>query len=436
MVKLPEEFLCRMKDELGAEFPSYMAAMELPPMRSLRVNTLKADAGELYQYLGFNPVPNGVCDEGFLVPNDFDVKRSAAHAMGLYYMQDASAQLPAKLLDVKPGMRVLDLCAAPGGKTTQLAAGMCNRGILVANEPVYSRAKVLTGNLERLGVTCAVVCCERPDALSKRFQNYFDAVLADAPCSGEGMFRKEPNAAGEWSVSQVETCARRQSNILESAAAMLKEGGRLMYSTCTFSKEENENVIDEFLSRNRDFRLLSFSRLYPHSCMGEGQTAALLMKGETAHEIEPFAPAPAVINRRLYPELYSFANEYLDMGKLPHGTLIGLQDGRSMISPLRADELGGLRVLRSGLLLGELRGKLFMPAHALAMAARDAALVRRLELGDDELVRYFAGESLPSRELRGWAAACCRSKACGLVKCGADAVKNHYPKGLRTTPGK
>ena len=279
MANLPEAYFTRMKAQLGEEeFAEYLRAMDEHPRRALRVNTLKTAPETFVQMADFPLSPTGLLPESFFFEDDVAIGRHPLHVAGLCYVQEPAAQMPATLSGVKPGMTVLDLCAAPGGKTTQLAALLQNTGLLVANEPVRGRAEVLAGNLERLGVTNALVTCMRPDALAAQFGACFDVALVDAPCSGEGMFRKDETAVREWSREHVLACAARQGQILESAALLLKPSGRLVYSTCTFSQEENEGAIEAFLSAHEDFTLIESRRMYPHSSVGEGQFMALLTR--------------------------------------------------------------------------------------------------------------------------------------------------------------
>ena len=281
MPNLPEVFLTRMRAQLGeSEFAAYLAAMEEKPRRALRVNLLKTTAEVFSAQADFSLTPTCILPESFFFEDDVAIGRHPLHAAGLVYVQEPAAQAPAALTGAGEGMAVLDLCAAPGGKTTQLAAMMQNTGLLVANEPVRSRAEILAGNIERLGVTNALVTSMRPDALALSLGACFDVVLVDAPCSGEGMLRKDETAIREWSPDHVLSCAARQEQILESAALLLKPGGRLVYSTCTFSREENEGAIERFLFAHADFSWIESRRMYPHTSVGEGQFMAVLVRAE------------------------------------------------------------------------------------------------------------------------------------------------------------
>ncbi len=279
----PTAYTERMRDLLGDEdFRAYEAAMEEPAIRSLRVNTLKISVGD---FLRDNPwgitekdrVP--WCEEGFYLKDpNLPYGKDPFHHAGLIYLQEASAMAPAAALSAKPGEKVLDLCAAPGGKSTLIAAAMKNTGLLVLNEPVSARARILSENVERLGICNALVVSHKPEELSDRFGAFFDRVLVDAPCSGEGMFRKNPAAVSEWSIENVAMCAERQRAILTEAYRMLRPGGVLVYATCTFNKEEDEENAQWILDTFGDMTLLSEKKIWPFKEKGEGQFYALLRK--------------------------------------------------------------------------------------------------------------------------------------------------------------
>lgn len=425
-MELPQAFLTRMRAQLGETgFTAYLAAMDRPVRRALRVNTLKLTADALQTLLGFPLEPCGIVPEGFFVPDGFRPGRHAAHMAGLFYMQEPSAQLPAALLRAVPGEAVLDLCAAPGGKAGQLAAHLQNTGLLVANEPVPGRAAVLQRTLERLGVSNAVVTCMRPDALCEALPGAFDAVLVDAPCSGEGMFRREPQAVADWSEAHVAACAARQSAILESAAAAVRPGGRLVYSTCTFSPDENERTVEAFLHAHPDFSLCETHRLYPHTSPGEGQFAALLTRAGagTAPAIRPIeAPVPL---------FQAFCREA--MTAAPERPARLLPDGRVFLLPERLPpNLRRLRMLSAGVAAGEVRGNRFLPARALFLAHRASAFARSIDLDGVRLGAFLAGEALPlDAPGEGYAAVCWRGYPLGFGKLTGGTLKNHLPKGLR-----
>ena len=289
---LPEAFLERMKRQLGNEFESYLDSLNRPRAVALRFNPLKGEIPPL-PFVG-QPVPWEPMGDYY-----DPAARPGLHIFheaGVYYLQEASAMAPVALLDPKPGERVCDLCAAPGGKTTQIAGRMMGQGFLLCNEINPKRAKILSRNIERMAVANALVTNEHPATLAQRFAGFFDRVLVDAPCSGEGMFRKEEAAVTDWSQETVEMCARRQEEILNSAAALVCPGGRLVYSTCTFSPEEDEQAVARFLEKHPEFVPETVDapwfaagengsfRLWPHKLLGEGHFAAILRKMEGSEE--------------------------------------------------------------------------------------------------------------------------------------------------------
>lgn len=316
---LPAEFARRMADMLGEEYPAFLASYDKPAHPSLRVNTLRMGVEEALGLCPFGLSPVPWTENGFYYDGDTRPGKHPLHEAGLYYIQEASAMLPAALCPPLPGERVLDLCAAPGGKASQLAASLCGEGLLVANEIHPARAAVLSQNLERMGVRNALVVNATPAELAERFPSFFDKIVVDAPCSGEGMFRKEPDALSMWSPDNVALCANRQREILESAVRMLKAGGYLVYSTCTFAPEENEGALLELLTRHPEMEVVSSAspaveeavrlglldrgnaawlaeseaippslreqaekalRVFPHHCDGEGHFAVLLRKAD------------------------------------------------------------------------------------------------------------------------------------------------------------
>ncbi|MEZ4508598.1 MAG: RsmB/NOP family class I SAM-dependent RNA methyltransferase [Eubacteriales bacterium] len=428
MPNLPEAYLARMRAQLGeADYAAYIRAMGEPPRRALRVNTLKITPDAFRALADFPLAPTGLLPESFFFEDGVAIGRHALHAAGLCYAQEPAAQIPATLTGAQRGMAVLDLCAAPGGKTTQLAAMMENSGLLIANEIVRSRAEILAGNIERLGVTNALVTSMRPNALANALGACFDAVLVDAPCSGEGMFRRDETAVREWSAAHVLSCAARQEQILESAAALVNRGGRMVYSTCTFSREENEDAVERFLLAHPDFSLAESRRMYPHNSPGEGQFMALL----TREDCEGGAAcALAEPEGERIPVFEAFWRETFALEQ-PRAML--LPDGRVFLPPaLLPRERKGLQILLAGVLAGELKNGRFMPGHALAMAYPTGAFKQSVSLEGDAQRRFLAGETVacpPS--LSGWCAATAHGYPVGWGKAVDGVLKNHIPKGLR-----
>ena len=431
-MQLPAEFQARMQALLGEQYPAYWLAMQQPPQRGLRVNTLKTGVETFLQRSPWPLQPTGLVQEGFLLSNDITrIGSHPLHRAGLFYMQEPSAMRTAALLSPQPGMRVLDLCAAPGGKAGQLAAYLKGEGLLVANELVPARAAVLAGTLERLGVRNALCTCMNPESLCELFAGYFDAVLVDAPCSGEGMFRKEPQAVTAWSVAHVLSCAARQSHILDSAAAALRPGGRLAYSTCTFAPEEDEQAIRAFLSRHPSFALLCEERHYPHTGPGEGHFVALLQKQDGTVQTCISEARPLLVPREAALAWDAFVKE--NMKTPPKGDPLLLPDGRLVLLPQGVPAgYDRLRLRSAGVHAAEYKNGRFTPAHGLCMAYPASAFLRTVELKEAELDKYFSGNTVQiSNDLSGFCVVCAQGYPVGWGKAVQGVLKNHLPKGLR-----
>ena len=427
---LPEAFLNRMKDQLGEDYPAFLESLERPRAVALRFNPLKGER----PVLPFVEDPVMWEPEGFYYDPQARPGLHPYHEAGVYYLQEASAMAPVALLDPQPGERVCDLCAAPGGKTTQIAGRMKEEGFLLCNEINPKRAKILSRNIERMGVANSLVTNEHPAVLAERFPGWFDRVLIDAPCSGEGMFRKEEAAVTDWSQETVEMCARRQGEILHSAAQMLRPGGLLVYSTCTFAPEEDELAVAAFLESHRSFEPEVLDapwfepvengghRLWPHKLLGEGHFAAVLRKkGDEEAEYTRSEGG------KLPKEWVSFAKE---LGiRLPEGK--PLLFGQSLYwAPAGMPELARLKVLRPGLELGEVKKGRFEPAHALALWLKDCGSSQSFPADSEEMKDYIHGDVVAS-EQKGWCLVKADGYAIGWAKGDGRVLKNHYPKGLR-----
>ena len=427
---LPEAFLQRMEAQLGSEYPAFLESLERPRAVALRFNPMKGERPVL-PFVGA-PVPWE--PEGFYYDPETRPGLHVYHEAGVYYLQEASAMAPVALLDPKPGERVCDLCAAPGGKTTQIAGRMLGQGFLVCNEINSKRAKILSRNIERMGVANALVTNEHPETLASRFPGFFDRVLVDAPCSGEGMFRKEEAAVTDWSQETVQMCARRQREILDSAARLVRPGGRLVYSTCTFAPEEDEETVAAFLESHPEFTPEPVEapwfvpgenasyRMWPHKLLGEGHFAAVLRKtqGESGE-------VPACPGEKCPKAWESFAKE-LDI-TLPEGKAVSF--GQSLYwAPMELPELNRLKVLRPGLELGTERKGRFEPAHALALWLKTCAVTESFPPESPEMKAYLHGDVVPSGK-KGWCLVQAGGYAIGWGKGDGSVLKNHYPKGLR-----
>ena len=427
---LPQEFLDRMKHQLGEEYDLYLQSLERPRAVALRFNPLKGEAPSL-EFVK-EPVPWEPM--GYYYDPESRPGLHPYHEAGVYYLQEASAMAPVSLLDPQPGERICDLCAAPGGKSTQIAGRLKGEGFLLCNEYSPKRAKILSRNIERLGIANALVTNETPQNLAKHLSGYFHRVLIDAPCSGEGMFRKEEAAVTDWSQETVEMCARRQAEILDHGSELVCPGGRLVYSTCTFAPEENELTVAAFLQRHPDFYPEAVEapwfteagegafRLWPHKLLGEGHFAAVLRrKGDSD------VPDAPTASEKLPKVWTDFAKE-LSI-KLPDGKAVSFGQSLYWVSREMPD-LRGLKVLRPGLELGTVKKDRFEPAHALALWLSDCQNTHDLSSGSSDTQRYMHGETIPS-DRKGWCLVRVDGYSLGWGKGDKTVLKNHYPKGLR-----
>lgn len=426
MNRLPEAFLDRVRKQLGDEFPAFLRAMEEPPIRGIRFNPIKPGGRELFPR---TPVPIPWEENGGYLTGSETPGNTIWHEAGLFYLQDPAAMIPVKVLNPRPGERILDLCAAPGGKSTQIGAALEGEGLLICNEPVPKRAQVLSRNLERMGILNAAAVCTMPDVLAEKWPEGFDAVLADVPCSGEGMFRKESASRDEWSPEQAAGCAERQKDIMRAAARMVRPGGRMVYSTCTFNPAENEENIAWFLRENPEWRAASFQlpdidgregmfTCWPHRTRGEGQFTALLRRdgnGYAALAPDTSIPRPGKAEKTMAKSILP------DMPEPTHML------GNMLTYFPDCPDMKGIRVYRLGLHLAEIRGKHPVPDHAAAYVA--ARYVQRLELSPEDALRYLAGEQTEGAET-GWTVLCCRGIPIGWGKGSGGVIKNHYPRGL------
>ena len=437
------DYFERMKTILGEDYDRFLETVDKPAYKAIRVNTLKISAEELLPLLPFAGERVPFCEDGYYVNADKLGKHPLHHA-GAFYVQEPSAMSAVTVLGVEPGDKVLDLCAAPGGKSTQIASALCGTGLLWANEIVRPRAHILLSNIERMGIKNAVVSNMTPEALCTRLEGFFDKVLVDAPCSGEGMFRKDKDAIYEWSVEHSLACAERQRAIMESAAHALRPEGVMVYSTCTFSVDENEGVIAGFLRDHPEFELVDTGcdfgvpalelcrRIYPFNG-GEGHFVAKLRKtrgkaykGAMYRYSEPNRDERAQIDKFVadvlrnpsFRHLYVIDDRILD---LPNVELL--------------PDLEGMNILRSGVKLGDFKKNRIEPHHNLATSLTPYEFKRRLIMScEDELTaRYISGEELElDFWIAGWAVAVVDGITLGLGKAVDGHFKNKYPKGLRT----
>lgn len=496
MAELPVRFRERMKELLGDEYEAFEASYDKERVQGLRFNSLKTEQGmeDGWEEEGVRALAHMVSGragftleripwvrEGYYYGCEDRPGKHPYHEAGLYYIQEPSAMAVVELLDPRPGDRVLDLCAAPGGKSSHIASRLKGQGFLLSNEIHPARARILSQNMERMGVKNCVVSNEDAERLAPRFAEFFDKIVVDAPCSGEGMFRKDEAARAQWSQEHVKMCAARQAVILDNAADMLRPGGRLVYSTCTFAPEENESTILDFLRRHGDFSVeqtpgyegftrgqcswagfggdkaeeaaalaeqynLAYTfRIMPHLLEGEGHYMAVLVKKERAggEEHKNASKAAYLSGRKrkdtlreyeeflreslIRPEEYLEREEYVVFGE------------QLYLLPAHMPDMDGLRIVRPGLHMGTLKKKRFEPSHGLALALKKEDVKRWVELpADKETVkRYLKGETLAADgletagDIKGWALVLTDGFSLGWCKFAGGMVKNHYPKGLR-----
>ena len=450
-MNLPIEFENRMKQMLGEEYEAFIKSYEEDRAYGFRYNPLKISRQDFEKNVPSVLKQVAWAEEGYYYNKDMQPGKASLHEAGAYYIQEPSAMSAAELLEVKPGDFVCDLCAAPGGKSTQIAGKLMGEGLLVSNEFYGSRAKILSQNIERMGVRNAVVLNEDTDVIAERFPEFFDKVMVDAPCSGEGMFRKDEAAVGEWSSEQVIVCADRQAMILDNAARILKPGGSLVYSTCTFSIEENEETVRAFLERNKDFRVErpgiherlvesgfaekeGMYRLWPHRLKGEGHFAVRLVKEASEDDEEVSYKRKPVDNLAKKADLKYYEEFVKSTLKIkPEGQFIMFGDSIYLL-PEGMISLKGLKVERAGLKLGTNKKNRFEPDHALALALKPEEVlqvVNTTSIDSDEINKYIRGEVISCEYNNGWTLVAVDGVSIGWGKASGGSLKNHYPKGLR-----
>ena len=481
-MNLPIEFEKKMKAFLGNEWEEFLYSYDNNRFQALRFNTLKVGKNKSVEE-EIAGIMDKLCipmDKKVTWANDayyYDEEKRPGkhpyHEMGLYYIQEPSAMSAAALLAPKPGMRVLDLCAAPGGKSTQLATYLGDSGLLVSNEINTQRSRILSQNIERMGIKNAIVTNEDSFVLASHFPSFFNAIQVDAPCSGEGMFRKLPEAVEQWSTENVAICAERQKEILDNAAVMLKPGGVIVYSTCTFSREENEDVVEHFLESHSDFTLEEMERFWPHKVDGEGHFVAKLVRRgsvnefdadyevceENCNKVEDTGLKDDRKNKKnknnknrknetkpaLTKENMKLLSEFLDetvsedmAAWIKNSRLVMFGEQLYRLPDMEVD-IKGLKVQRAGLHIGEFKKQRFEPSHSLALALKysEAKNVVKLTCDDPQTTGFFNGQSVMLSDgqaaecKKGWALVCVDGYPAGWGKVNGAQVKNHYPKGLR-----
>ena len=432
-MQFPEGFVEKYKEILGDEARDFLASFEGEAVSAFRVNPLKESPVSFPDAIPQTPWGHYGKVSG----------KSPEHVTGLVYSQEPAAQMVAQVAQPSPGMKVLDLAAAPGGKSTQLAAYLAGEGLLVSNEISNKRAKILVENMERFGARNVVVTNESADRLAKVFKGYFDLIVLDAPCSGEGMFRKQPDAMDYWNSDYPNQCARLQREILVDAVSMLADGGRLVYSTCTWAPEENEEIV-KWLLDEYEFELLPIehlngmtagidlsetARMYPHHFKGEGQFVAhLQFKGH--NQAPKYKASKSNLSREQVSLWQDFVQKHLKISL--SGVLQTFGDQLYLLPEILPD-IGKLKIARNGLHLGTFKKKRFEPSFALGLALKPSQVKTSVEIGQDDFTKYVAGETVQLAEAlpNGWYQVLVQGNGLGFAKVTGNVLKNYYPKGLR-----
>ncbi|MBQ4571844.1 MAG: RNA methyltransferase [Clostridia bacterium] len=450
MKSLPIEFQERMKTLLGDEYDDFLKSYDEKPVRAFRVNTNKISFDDFQKLNIFSNDKIPYVENGFYF--DYDgIGNHPYHHAGMFYIQEPAAMVPVESIDIEPDWKVLDLCAAPGGKSSQIKNKLGEKGILVSNEIVPSRCKILTGNMERMGFKNVVTTCMHPQKLQKEFPKTFDMIMVDAPCSGEGMFRKEEIAIDEWTPENVKMCAERQTEILDCAVKMLKDGGYIVYSTCTFSLEENEMTVDSFLEKYPEFELVPTTdrvrenttdgvifdgckcenlnytrRCYPHRTKGEGQFVAVLHK---TNECYGNISRAETKKEKIDKTVIDFLNDTLVDYEVDN---VMMYNGNPVYFTPDFPIPRGV-AFACGVTIGEIRKNYIQPHHQFFMAmGKDFKRKINLTAHSDVIKKYLHGEEFQTDCPNGWAVVMVDGCTVGGVKVSNGKAKNHYPKGLRT----
>jgi NOL1/NOP2/sun family putative RNA methylase len=445
-LKLPNDFKKKYEELLGNQAPDFFASLDDEVDSGFRVNPLKEVVPNIttedeipYCQYGYYGHVNG---------------KSVNHQSGAVYSQEPSAMYVGEVANVQPGDKVLDLCAAPGGKTTHIASYMNNQGLLVTNEINHKRAKVLLENVERFGIRNAVVTNESPNQLAKSFKGFFDKILIDAPCSGEGMFRKNHDAVQYWNLDYPVQCAMRQKEIIERAVKMLKPNGQIIYSTCTFAPEEDEQIVEWMTkqfglkiepvkkyegmvsgkpqwSQEQDNNLLNTVRLFPHKFRGEGHFIAKMSNKSsvtTSKKIKRHLQSNlSNDDKKLWNDFkIKYLNEFNPKNMIKFGDQVYAFDNS-------LPDLNGLKIMRPGLHLGTIKKKRFEPSYALALALHSNEVKNRLVIADEDWAKYVHGDTIQcdNQLPKGWYQLICDDQPIAFGKVVNGTIKNFFPKGLR-----
>ena len=452
---LPEKFTEKMKALLGESYPAFLSALSEDAVRGLRINTVKCKRDGFLSDCELPLTPLPYTDTGFILETDEQVGRLAEHHSGRIYMQDPGAMAPLSAVKIPLGAKVVDLCAAPGGKSSQAAAMIGEEGFILSNELFPKRAKILVSNLERLGIKNAMVTSMETEKLTNLYNEYFDYAIVDAPCSGEGMFRKNDLATEEWSEDNVKISAERQKEILNNAAKLVKAGGYIIYSTCTYSPEENEESVNSFLLSHPEFspeqlpdaiikvtapaisderygeRVKYARRFYPHISRGEGQFLAVMRKNASVLTTKVCKDGAKSLTKQENEIVKKFFKE--TFSRIPSAKLSKV--GNSIVLlPESAPPIPEYSVFMAGVLVGEIQKDRVIPSHQLFSAYGEDFMIRvELSSQSDKLYAYLEGEEIdaPEGASNGYCAITYKGSSLGGGKISGGKIKNHYPKGLR-----
>ena len=452
--KWPGDFTSRMQSWLGEQAQFFFEALVHRDI-GLRLNPVRGSLAALKSGIPWVTAPVPWCPEGLLLQQESTISKHPYHTTGVFYIQDPSAMAAAVLLDPKPGEWVLDIAAAPGGKATHIAARMAGKGVLVANDVVRRRASILAKNIERMGISNALITNETPERLASRWKGLFDAVLVDAPCSGEGTFSRDSRSVQQWNLQSVARYAQQSKNILQQAADLIRLGGRILYGTCTFAPEENEGVIDEFLNANQDFQIVALpefehlypgqpqwvgasgevglsGRFWPHTGPGHGHFYALLQRsGDPPSDLPERWKGSRCPGR--VTKLYDSSMKQILTTK-PRQTGLYLTPGDDLyLTPMDPKLWSGLHILRPGLWLASLRHHKINPDHALAMTLQpeDVQMHVRLSVDDPHLRNYLDGSQWLDAGQDGIVWVSVDGFPMGWAKRISGKLRSRYPVHLR-----
>lgn len=437
-----EQFEKQMKDLLKNEYEDFLQAFTQPPLKAFYTNDLKPYITDYLNnaYVKKHPV----VENGYYFDyENYPLGKSPFFLCGAYYIQEPSAMLVAHFLDVKKDDYILDMCAAPGGKTCAVASRLSRQGLMIANDIVPLRAKILSENIERFGLKNTIVTSSDPSSFTTHFSDFFDKIILDAPCSGEGMFRKLEQAVETWSIEKVKECAYIQRNLIDIAMRLLKPGGQLIYSTCTYNTTENEEQIRYLLSHydcsliplekshgmQPGINMAEVVRLYPHHYQGEGHFIALIQKhgNPATTQITTLKPKISKQNAKLVEDFY---HQYLNI-KVP--TYLYENNNHIYAIQPQFPELKGIRVLRNGLYLGECKKNRFEPSHALALTLHQKEVKQSyiFHENDENIKKYIHGEAIEGTNQKGYGVLFVEDYPLSFYKESQHLAKNLFPKGLR-----